>query len=181
MADNLGLRPDYHIPLCKKERERFMEQMAENERTAKKKPIELIRVKIALVLCVIGVITPFLPWINFSDRAVLYYSNIKQNTYSLFGYSQVESPYLIMGIILLACFVLTAVFFLTDHPKLSLIGSIPATIAAGLLCSILSDYSSNEGYMTAFPYVALGCSAMLIIMAIITKKANPKHTKEKAK
>ncbi len=151
--------------------------MSETAFAPKKKAIEFVTVKIALVLCVIALLTLFLPCVHFSDAALIRYSNIEHNDYSLFTLSEVEQPVLFIALILLACYIAAAVLFYTDHPKLVLLPAIIALLLTKITNSGMGGYSENGGYMTFWPAVQLLCNVLLIIFAAITKKADPKYIK----
>lgn len=158
--------PDYYVP--------------DNRPKRPEKALDLERVKCALILCVVGVAALFLPYMTFPDEALVYYRNIEHNTYNLFAMYEIEEPYMYIAIALLVGFVLTAVFFLTDHPKLTLIPlfavMLPAmTLLLGVLSSIAWD---TNGKMTVCPPIQMCCTLILIILAFATKKVKIKPNKQ---
>ena len=74
------------------------------------------------------------------------------------------------------CYIGAAVLFFTDHPKLSL---LPLYFGVILLIFSYTRISEQIGHTTVWPVIQIILSVLAIVMAFVSKKANPKYIKVK--
>ena len=79
----------------------------------------------------------------------------------------------------LLSFLLAAVFFFKDHPKLSLLGSILGLIGSFAITMSAAESSGSGSSVTLWAVITIVCALALIVFAFIIRKANPRRGKDK--
>ena len=151
-----------------------------NTPVVRRKAIESVKVKIALGICLVAIIAMLLPCVHFSDEAVSQYRDIDHNNYTIFEMAKMVDVYILLGIVQFLGFLLAGVFFFTDHPKLSLVGSILALFGSFAVTMSASESSGAGSNVTLWAVLTIVCALALIVFAFITRKANPKDKSVKA-
>ncbi len=150
-----------------------------NAPVVRKKAIESVKVKIALGLCLVAIIAMLLPCVHFTDEAVLQYRDVDHNNYNIFDMARMVDVYIILGAVQFVGFLLAAVFFFTDHPKLSLLGSILGLFASFAITVSAAESSGSGSSVTLWAVITILCALALIVFAFIIRKANPRRAKGK--
>lgn len=126
-----------------------------------------LTVKIALGAIIIAFISQYLPWLTEGTRS--------QSLAEAFA----EKPDYFVGfpVMLIGGLLWMAVWFLLNHPKLTLVGVIPLLLVWLVMLMVASDYGLNLG-MGFFIYII--ALVLCVVMSFMTKKIkkNPSKNKE---
>lgn len=117
-----------------------------------------LTVKIALVAVVFTLISPFLPWLTEGDRSQSLMQAYAEKPDYFVGF-----PLMIVGGVLWI-----GVWFLLNHPKLTLVGVLPLLLICLVMLMTASDYGLNLGIGFFIYSIAVVVSAA---MAFATKKS----------
>lgn len=134
-----------------------MEMNAANVTEKIKMSFKCVTVKIALAAVVLGALCPFMPWLTEGR----YSMSMTQAFAEKPGYFTGMPAMLIGGLLWIA------VFFLLNHPKLSLVGNAPLLIIWLVFLMTASDFGLNLGVGS---YLFLIAVIVCIVTAFMTKK-----------
>ncbi len=144
----------------------------------KKSAFRLITVKVALVLCAFIILSLFPTSLHFTDAGVMRYRDVEFNDYNIFGLSGIQKEFLYVAIAIIAGVVISAVLFLTDHPKLSLISSFAALMGAFVSYSVQESMTASDVSITAWSGITLFLCLVLFVMGFVVRKVNRKVRKQ---
>lgn len=116
-----------------------------------------LTVKIALAAVIICFISQFLPWLTEK----------KQSMSLVEAFAEKPTYFAGMPIMLIVGLLWVAVWFLLNHPKLTLVGIVPLVLVALVLLMTASDFGLNLGIGFFLYVIAL---IVCVVMAFMTKK-----------
>lgn len=131
------------------------------KRVVRKKPLQMPTVWIALVLSLAAIVAIFLPWVSASAMGVTQSMTFRQLT------SEEETLFMTPLAVIANLWVI--LFFLTNHPKLTLIGTLANAFSILIIMMAISQFNGMLQYGAGF-YLYIAATIICFVCAFATKK-----------
>ncbi len=140
--------------------------------TSRAKTFPKTTVIIGITACVLMALAYLFPWVTQFGGG---FSMFSQMLY------KADPTYRILAILSMLCYIGAAVLFVFDHPKLSLLPSIPGFMIFLVLYMAVRDGVDRAmtAGITVWPAIQWILAVLVIVMAVVSKRVHPKSRKEK--